>query len=91
MSLTATLRSQENNDMPGSAVEIVVAGTPVVCDRMGVAFLEKSRLLVVSDLHLRMLLGEDAGPLKKEFAGRAERAIAAFLALYGVENVRAGA
>ena len=47
--------------------------------------------LVVSDLHLRMLLGEDAGPLKKEFAGRAERAIAAFLALYGVENVRAGA
>jgi DNA ligase-associated metallophosphoesterase len=52
MSLTATLRSQENNDMPGSAVEIVVAGTPVVCDRMGVAFLEKSRLLVVSDLHL---------------------------------------
>lgn len=47
--------------------------------------------LVVSDLHLRMLLGEAPGPLKKEFAGRTERAVEAFLVLYGVENVRAGA
>ncbi|WP_281435388.1 TetR/AcrR family transcriptional regulator C-terminal domain-containing protein [Sinorhizobium sp. BG8] len=47
--------------------------------------------LVVSDLHLRMLLGDDMTPMKKEFAGRAERAVASFLALYGVENVGAGA
>ncbi|MCF3640538.1 TetR/AcrR family transcriptional regulator C-terminal domain-containing protein [Rhizobium sp. TRM95111] len=47
--------------------------------------------LIVSDLHLRMLLGEDPAPLKTEFAGRAERAVTAFLALAGVDNVRAGA
>lgn len=39
--------------------------------------------LVVSDWHLRMLLGEDAGAMKKDFSHRAERAVGAFLALYG--------
>ncbi|MFD1326330.1 TetR/AcrR family transcriptional regulator C-terminal domain-containing protein [Mycoplana ramosa] len=41
--------------------------------------------LIVTDAHLRMLLGEDPKALKKEFAGRAERAVTSFLALYGVE------
>lgn len=41
--------------------------------------------LIVTDAHLRMLLGEDPKALKKEFAGRAERAVSAFLALYGVK------
>lgn len=41
--------------------------------------------LIVTDAHLRMLLGEDPKTLKKEFAGRAERAVTSFLALYGVE------
>ncbi|OCW56474.1 ligase-associated DNA damage response endonuclease PdeM [Hoeflea olei] len=35
-----------------AAVEIDVNGTPVVCDRAGVAWLPQSRALVVSDLHL---------------------------------------
>ncbi|ASY57068.1 MULTISPECIES: TetR/AcrR family transcriptional regulator [Sinorhizobium] len=39
--------------------------------------------LVVSDWHLRMLLGEDPGGLKKNFGLRAERAVDAFLTLYG--------
>ncbi|MDX3925230.1 MAG: TetR/AcrR family transcriptional regulator C-terminal domain-containing protein [Shinella sp.] len=46
--------------------------------------------LIVSDLHLRMLLGETVEPMKREFAGRAERAIDAFLVLHGVENVGQG-
>ena len=41
--------------------------------------------LIVTDTHLRMLLGEDPQALKQEFAGRAERAVTSFLTLYGVE------
>lgn len=41
--------------------------------------------LIVTDAHLRMLLGEDPKTLEKEFAGRADRAVTSFLALYGVE------
>lgn len=40
--------------------------------------------LIVTDAHLRMLLGEDPKLLKKEFARRAERAVSSFLTLYGV-------
>ncbi|MCZ4092271.1 MULTISPECIES: TetR/AcrR family transcriptional regulator C-terminal domain-containing protein [Sinorhizobium] len=39
--------------------------------------------LVVSDWHLRMLLGEEPGEMKKSFSRRAERAVGAFLTLYG--------
>lgn len=39
--------------------------------------------LIVSDLHLRMLLGDDGAAIKKTFDRRAERAVGAFLALYG--------
>ncbi|THK34402.1 TetR/AcrR family transcriptional regulator [Ensifer sp. MPMI2T] len=39
--------------------------------------------LVVSDWHLRMLLGEEPGEMKKGFSRRAERAVDAFLSLYG--------
>ncbi|WEX86372.1 TetR/AcrR family transcriptional regulator [Sinorhizobium garamanticum] len=39
--------------------------------------------LVVSDWHLRMLLGEEPGEMKKGFSRRAERAVDAFLTLYG--------
>jgi len=39
--------------------------------------------LVVSDWHLRMLLGEDAAAMKMDFSRRAERAVDAFLALHG--------
>lgn len=39
--------------------------------------------LVVSDLHLRMLLGEDMSRAKQGFSQRAERAVDAFLALCG--------
>ncbi|NRP70673.1 hypothetical protein ILFOPFJJ_01554 [Ensifer psoraleae] len=39
--------------------------------------------LVVSDWHLRMLLGEEPGEMKKSFSRRAERAVDAFLTLYG--------
>lgn len=42
--------------------------------------------LIVSDMHLRMLLGEDAGALKKEFSPRAEKAVDAFLTLYGAKG-----
>jgi AcrR family transcriptional regulator len=42
--------------------------------------------LIVSDMHLRMLLGEDAGVLKKEFSPRAQKAVDAFLTLHGVER-----
>lgn len=44
--------------------------------------------LIVSDLHVRMLLGET--PEKKDMSLRAERAVSAFLALYGTEKCRAG-
>ncbi len=40
--------------------------------------------LIVTDAHLRMLLGEDPRAMKREFAGRAERAVTSFLTLYGV-------
>ncbi|MCA1408092.1 TetR/AcrR family transcriptional regulator [Ensifer sp. IC3342] len=39
--------------------------------------------LIVSDWHLRMLLGEEPGEMKKGFSRRAERAVDAFLSLYG--------
>lgn len=42
--------------------------------------------LIVSDLHLRMLLGEDSGRMAKNFGRRAERAVLAFLRLYGREK-----
>jgi len=42
--------------------------------------------LVVSDMHLRMLLGEDASVLKKEFSPRAEKAVDAFLTLHGAKG-----
>lgn len=44
--------------------------------------------LIVSDLHVRMLLGE--GPAKKDFGPRAEKAVHAFLALCGADKVLAG-
>ena len=44
--------------------------------------------LIVSDLHVRMLLGET--PARKDMPARAERAVNAFLALYGTEKCRAG-
>ncbi len=47
--------------------------------------------LVVSDLHLRMLLGEDAGPMTTEFSRRAGRAVDAFLQLYGTGRDTAAA
>jgi uncharacterized protein len=37
---------------PARFADAHVAGTPVVCDASGVAFLEGSRTLIVSDLHL---------------------------------------
>jgi AcrR family transcriptional regulator len=42
--------------------------------------------LVISDWHLRMLLGEEPGSLKKDFSRRAERAVDAFLTLYGAKR-----
>jgi len=42
--------------------------------------------LIVSDLHLRMLLGEDSGRLAKDFGRRAQKAVSAFLRLYGSEK-----
>ncbi|MCA1369952.1 TetR/AcrR family transcriptional regulator [Bradyrhizobium sp. BRP14] len=42
--------------------------------------------LVVSDWHLRMLLGEAPGSMKKDFSRRAERAVDAFLTLYGTKG-----
>ncbi|MDK1494747.1 TetR/AcrR family transcriptional regulator C-terminal domain-containing protein [Sinorhizobium sp. 7-81] len=39
--------------------------------------------LVVSDWHLRMLLGEEPSEMKRSFSRRAERAVDAFLTLYG--------
>ena len=44
--------------------------------------------LIVSDMHVRMLLGDM--PQTKSFAARAEKAVSAFLALYGTEKVLAG-
>lgn len=42
--------------------------------------------LIVSDMHLRMLLGEDAAALRKEFSPRAEKAVDAFLTLHGAKR-----
>lgn len=42
--------------------------------------------LIVSDMHLRMLLGEDAAALKNEFSPRAEKAVDAFLTLHGAKG-----
>jgi AcrR family transcriptional regulator len=39
--------------------------------------------LIVRDLHVRMMLGEDVSAIRKEFGRRAEKAVNAFLALYG--------
>ncbi|PPJ46226.1 TetR/AcrR family transcriptional regulator [Rhizobium sp. KAs_5_22] len=44
--------------------------------------------LIVSDMHVRMLLGDM--PQTKSFAARAEKAVSAFLTLYGTEKVLAG-
>ncbi|WP_342212850.1 TetR/AcrR family transcriptional regulator C-terminal domain-containing protein [Rhizobium sp. CFBP 8762] len=38
--------------------------------------------LIVTDLHLRLMLGADARALKPEFSARAERAVGAFLTLF---------
>ena len=46
--------------------------------------------LIVSDMHLRMLLGEDAAALKKEFSPRAEKAVDAFLTLHGAKGQAGG-
>lgn len=42
--------------------------------------------LIVSDLHLRWLLGEEPGDGGQAFARRAERAVSAFLRLYGTKT-----
>ncbi|TCM58681.1 TetR family transcriptional regulator [Rhizobium sp. PP-F2F-G48] len=42
--------------------------------------------LIVTDLHLRMLLGEDVKPTQQDFSRRAERAVDAFLDLYGTKR-----
>lgn len=42
--------------------------------------------LIVADMHLRMLLGEDRAALGQEFSPRAEKAVDAFLALYGAKG-----
>ncbi len=42
--------------------------------------------LAVSDLHVRMLLGVSPETARKEFGSRAERAVDAFLSLYGAAN-----
>jgi AcrR family transcriptional regulator len=42
--------------------------------------------LVVSDWHLRLLLGEAPRDMKKDFSRRAERAVDAFLTLYGTKG-----
>ncbi len=42
--------------------------------------------LIVSDWHLKMLLGEEAGEMKKGFGRKAEQAVAAFLTLYGTKR-----
>ncbi len=42
--------------------------------------------LVVSDWHLKMLLGEEAGEMKKSFSRKAEQAVSSFLALYGTKR-----
>ena len=53
MSRHAALRlSEDAPDMPGRAIVIEIAGVAVVCDTLGVAYLENSGTLVVSDLHL---------------------------------------
>ena len=44
--------------------------------------------LIVSDLHVRMLLGE--APQPSNFGSRAEKAVQAFLTLYGTDRVLAG-
>jgi AcrR family transcriptional regulator len=46
--------------------------------------------LIVRDLHVRMMLGENVTAMKKEFGRRAERAVAAFLTLYGTGKGVAG-
>lgn len=43
--------------------------------------------LIVSDLHVRMLLGEDAG--SAQFPARAKRAVSSFLRLYGSAKILA--
>ena len=39
--------------------------------------------LVVADLHVRMLLGDNPDDLRKSFGTRAQKAVSAFIALYG--------
>ena len=46
--------------------------------------------LIVRDLHVRMLLGEDIATLKKEFGPRADKAVSVFLRLFGTRKALAG-
>ncbi|MDO6963417.1 TetR/AcrR family transcriptional regulator [Rhizobium alvei] len=45
--------------------------------------------LIVRDLHVRMLLGEDISVLRKEFGSRADKAVDAFLRLFGTRKALA--
>lgn len=42
----------EHDDMPGRTIAIDIAGREIVCDALGIAYLEASGAMVVSDLHL---------------------------------------
>jgi AcrR family transcriptional regulator len=42
--------------------------------------------LIVKDLHVRMLLGEDIASMRKGFGERVEKAVGRFLKLYGVRH-----
>lgn len=42
--------------------------------------------LIVSDWHLKMLLGEEAEEMRQSFGRKAEQAVSAFLALYGTKR-----
>jgi hypothetical protein len=45
--------------------------------------------LIVRDLHVRMLLGEDIEAVRKEFGPRAAKAVSAFLRLFGTRKALA--
>lgn len=44
--------AEEIDEMTVRSVPVTVAGTVLVCDMLGIAYLEASRTLIVSDLHL---------------------------------------
>ena len=58
-------------------------------DEVGEAY-ETLYGLIVRDWHVRMLLGEDMSPHKKEFGSRAKKAVSTFLRLYGTDKGMAG-